>query len=147
MGGFCPICKIWGYTGYLQDILGGAFCPRQQKEWGDSVRGDFVLHSFYTYVNQERALRFVYGDYNSSYTELLSKASLPTLETRRIKTMVIETFKILNRLARFVLSDLLIKRENKCNFRYSNILQIPQVKTSTQGKKYFRYAAPVLWNS
>ena len=96
---------------------------------------------------QERALRFVYDDFNSSYTELLTKANLPTLETRRIRTMAIETFKILNGLAPSVLSDLLIKRENKYNFRYSNILQIPQVRTSTQGKKSFRYAAPVLWNS
>ena len=61
--------------------------------------------------------------------------------------MAIETFEILNGLAPSVLSDLLIKRENKYNFRYSNILQIPQVRTSTQGKKSFRYAAPVLWNS
>ena len=96
---------------------------------------------------QERALRFVYDDFNSSYTELLTKANLPTLETRRIRTMAIETFKILNALAPPLLSDFLIKRENKYNFRYSNILQIPQVRTSTQGKKSFRYAAPVLWNS
>ena len=74
---------------------------------------------------QERALRFVYDDFNSSYTELLTKANLPTLETRRIRTMAIETFKILNGLAPPVLSDLLIKRENKYNFRYSNILQVP----------------------
>ena len=57
---------------------------------------------------QERALRFVYDDYNSLYTELLSKACLPILETRRIRTMAIETFKILNGLAPPVLSDLLI---------------------------------------
>ena len=52
---------------------------------------------------------------------MLTKADLPTLETRRIKTMAIETFKILNGLAPPVLSALLIKRENKYNFRYSNI--------------------------
>ena len=96
---------------------------------------------------QERELRFVYDDFNSSYTELLTKANLPTLETRRIRTMAIGTFKILNGLAPSVLSDRFIKRENKYNFRYFNILQIPQVRASTQGKKSFRYAAPVLWNS
>ena len=61
--------------------------------------------------------------------------------------MAIETFKVLNGFAPSVLSDLLIKRENKYNFRYSNILQIPQVRTSTQGKESFRYVVPVLWNS
>ena len=62
---------------------------------------------------QERALRFVYKDYNSSYMELLTKANLPTLKTRRIRTMVIETFKILNGLAPPVVSDILNKREKQ----------------------------------
>ena len=55
---------------------------------------------------------FVY-DYISSYMELLTKANLPTLETQRIRTMAIETFEILNGLAPPVLSDLLIKKEDK----------------------------------
>ena len=33
------------------------------------------------------------------------------------------------------------------NFRYTNILQVPHVKTTKFGKNSFRYAAPVLWNS
>jgi hypothetical protein len=32
---------------------------------------------------QERALRFVYEDYNSSYEELLQKAKVPSLQIRR----------------------------------------------------------------
>ena len=76
-----------------------------------------------------------------------------------MRTMAIETLKILNGLTPPVLLDLLVKRdgkynfdllvkrEGKYNFRYSNILQIPHVRTSMQGKKSFRYAAPVLWNS
>jgi hypothetical protein len=43
---------------------------------------------------QERALRFVYEDYNSSYEELLHKAKVPSLQIRRIRTMALETFKI-----------------------------------------------------
>lgn len=96
---------------------------------------------------QERALRFVYEDYFSTYDELLAKANLPALHIRRLRTMAIETFKILNDLAQPVLNNLLVKRENTYNFRYSNILQVPQVKSSKQGKNSFRYAAPVLWNS
>ena len=59
--------------------------------------------------------------------------------------MAIETFKILNNLA--VLTNILQKRENRYYLRYSNILQIPNVRTSKFGKNSFRYAAPVLWNS
>ena len=39
--------------------------------------------------------------------------------------MAIEAFKILNNLAPPVLKNLLQKRGNHYNFRYSNILQIP----------------------
>ena len=44
--------------------------------------------------------------------------------------MAIEIIKILNSIAPRVLSKLLRKRGNVYNFRYSNILQIPTVRTS-----------------
>jgi hypothetical protein len=47
------------------------------------------------------------------------------------------------------LSNLVQKQDHKYNFRYTNLLQIPQVKSSRYSKSSFtcRYAAPVLWNS
>ena len=90
---------------------------------------------------QERALRFVDDDFNSSYTELLTKANLPTLETRRIRTMAIETFKILNGLAPSVLSDLLIKRENLVNLQYASSNRLIQkglhLDSVVKFRKYF----------
>jgi hypothetical protein len=41
---------------------------------------------------QERALRFVYQDYEASYENLLIKAKIPTQHIRRIRTMALETF-------------------------------------------------------
>jgi hypothetical protein len=38
---------------------------------------------------QERALRFVCEDYNSSYEELLQKAKVPSLQIRRMRTMAL----------------------------------------------------------
>jgi hypothetical protein len=34
---------------------------------------------------QERALRFIYDDYNSSYENLLEKSKLPSLKIRRLE--------------------------------------------------------------
>ena len=62
--------------------------------------------------------------------------------------MTIETFRILNNMSPTVLSDL--ARVTECssyNFRHQNILQVPQVRTTKYGKKSFRFAAVVLWNS
>ena len=61
--------------------------------------------------------------------------------------MALETFKIFNAIAPPCLSNIVKLRENTYNFRYSNILQVPSVKTTTYGKNSFRYAANVLWNS
>ena len=96
---------------------------------------------------QERALRFVYKDYSSSLAELLKKAKLPALHVRRMRTMALETYKIYHNLAPPVLSNLVVKKENHYNFRYSNLLQIPQFSTVTYGKNSFKFAAPMMWNS
>jgi hypothetical protein len=37
---------------------------------------------------QERALRFVYQDYEASYENLLIKAKMPTQHIRRIRTIM-----------------------------------------------------------
>lgn len=96
---------------------------------------------------QERALRFIYEDYSSSYTTLLDMAKVPTLQVRRIRTMALETYKIINSQAPVCLSDLVNLKNSKYSFRYKNILDLPYVRTSTYGKKSFRYAAASLWNS
>ena len=48
---------------------------------------------------QERALRFVYDDYTSSYINLLEKVQVSSLQIRRIRTMALETYKIVNKSA------------------------------------------------
>jgi hypothetical protein len=63
-----------------------------------------------------------------------------------MRTMAIECFKILNKLSPSCLHDLVVFKDCKYNFRYSNIVDIPRVPTSTPGKNSFRYAAAVLWN-
>jgi hypothetical protein len=51
---------------------------------------------------QERALRFVYDDYTSSYINLLEKALVPSLQIRRIRTMALETYKIVIKLLKWL---------------------------------------------
>ena len=51
--------------------------------------------------------------------------------------MAIECFKILNKLSPSCLHDLVVFKDCKYNFRYSNIVDIPRVRTSTYGKNSF----------
>ena len=92
---------------------------------------------------QERALRFAYEDFSSSYEDLLQKTGLPSLHIRRMRTMATEVIKILNEMCPPVLANLVEKRSSSYNFRYSNILQVPTVHTSIFGKRSFRFAAPL----
>ena len=97
---------------------------------------------------QELALRFVYDDFKSTYEELLNKANIPFWHIKRIRTMAVETFRILNDMSPPVLSDLVrIKDCSSYIFRYQNVLQVPQVRTTKYGKKNFRFAAAILRNS
>ena len=94
---------------------------------------------------QERALRFVYDDFNSGFEEFLIKANIPFLHIRRLRTMAIETHKILNNMSTPVLSDLVKLRDcTSYNLRYNTILQVPQVHTFKYGKNSFKCAAEVM---
>ena len=86
---------------------------------------------------QERALRFIYDDFVSSYDELLVKAKVPSLNIRRMRTMAID------KLSPTCLHDLVVLKDCKYNFRYSNIVDIPKVRTTTYGKYFFKYTAAV----
>ena len=57
---------------------------------------------------QERALKFIYNENHSTYEELLAKSKLPSLKIRRIRTIAIETFKIINKETPQYLHDLVI---------------------------------------
>ena len=56
---------------------------------------------------QERALRFIYNEYTSSYEDLLCKSKLPSLKVRRLRTFALEVFKIVNKDCPVYLFDLI----------------------------------------
>ena len=49
-------------------------------------------------------------------------------------------------MAPVCLHDLVNVKNSKYAFRYSNILEIPQVRTTHYGKMSFKFAAASLWN-
>jgi hypothetical protein len=69
--------------------------------------------------------------------ELLEKAKDPSMKVRRMRTMAIGYFKILSKLSPSYLHDLGVFKDCIFHFRYSNIVDIPRVHTSTYGKNSF----------
>ena len=71
---------------------------------------------------QTRAKRSALSLPKSTYEELLNKANIPFLHIKRIRTMAVETFRILNDMSPPVLSDLVRIRDcSSYNFRYQNV--------------------------
>ena len=62
--------------------------------------------------------------------------------------MAVETFRTLKDMTASMLYDLVRVRDcSTYNFRYQDSLQVPQVYTTENGKKSFRFGTAVLWNS
>ena len=55
---------------------------------------------------QERALRIIHRDYESSYEDLLSAAKAPTMLTRRLRVILLEVFRSMNMLNSDCLNDI-----------------------------------------
>ena len=76
---------------------------------------------------QERALRFIYSDFSSSYESLLIKSWLPSLKVRHLRTKALESFRILNNLSPvYILNDLLTSKKNSYSFRYQKTVEVPR---------------------
>jgi hypothetical protein len=95
---------------------------------------------------QESALRFIYEDYNSSYENLLEKSKLPSLKIRRLKTIAIETFKIIHKKSPSYLHDLINIKLQNYNFRSQETAVLPRVRTTRYGLKSFSYNVAQIWN-
>ena len=73
---------------------------------------------------QERALRFIYNDYVLNYEELLEKSKMPSLKVRRLRSIAIETFKIIHKESPIYLHDLVNIKKHIYSFRYENTADV-----------------------
>ena len=62
----------------------------------------------------ERALRIVYPDYPSSFTELLAKENSTSIHNRNIQLLVTELFKVKNGLLPRFMKEIFV--ENACHY-------------------------------
>ena len=97
---------------------------------------------------QERALRFVYKDFTSTYDQLLKKGTCDMLYVSRLKMMAVEVYKIVNGIGPKYLTSLIEEDQGVLyNFRNNKILIQPTYNTVTYGLNSFRYKAPKIWNN
>ena len=95
---------------------------------------------------QERALRFVYGDFISSYEVLLKKGNHQMLYLGRLKNIALEVYKLLNGLSPDYIAEMVSVKPNKYNLRNDKALTQPKCKTVKFGLNSFSYKGPKIWN-
>jgi hypothetical protein len=71
---------------------------------------------------------------------------LPSLRIRRLRTIAVETFKIIHKQSPSYLHDLISIKDQKYNFRHQDKAVLPRVRTTRYGLNSFRYNAAQIWN-
>ena len=92
---------------------------------------------------QERGLRAVFNDKQSSHQQLLVKAKLPSLYNRRLQDMCILMYEVKHNLCPRTICDMFLT--NSHNLRLKDFYH-PSFNTVTHGKHSMRYLGPRLWS-
>ena len=96
---------------------------------------------------QERGLRFVFNDSESSYNELLNKANKNLLYIERIKRLAVLTFKCKNQIGPASQHNIYATKDIPYNLRDTSKLTQPKANTSTYGLNSLKYSGAALWNT
>ena len=94
---------------------------------------------------QERSLRIIHKDYSSTYDKLLENTAGQTLALDRLKCILLEVFKSINKLNASCLHDMFHKKSVPYQFRTEKLEQ-PKRRTTRYGLKSLSYVGPHLWN-
>ena len=94
---------------------------------------------------QERGLRIVYDDVNSTYEELLTKDGTVTVHEKNIQKLAIEMYRVINNCSPDIMKDIFQIKEkdiykSKFPFKSNN------VKTVNYGTHSLRYLGPKVWS-
>ena len=94
----------------------------------------------------ERALRFVYDDYTSTFESLLEKDKSVSIHHRNIHRVAIEMYKVINNLSPGIIQDLFQKRDISTLRIQTNTFIRPYVDTVYKGEDSLRNFGPIVWN-
>ncbi len=92
---------------------------------------------------QFRALRFIYNDFNSLYSDLRVMADRPLLYVERLKAIVSEVFKLYSSCSPLYNGFLIKKYDMRICGRRLKPLELPVF----YDKNCFKYRAAILWNN
>ena len=94
----------------------------------------------------ERALRLVYDDFTSSFTELLEKDNSVTIHQKNLQALAIEMFKVKNNIGPEILNEV-FKIKDKCyNTRFNSDFERRNIKSVRYGSETLSSLGPQIWD-
>ena len=94
----------------------------------------------------ERALRLVYNDDKSSFTELLNRNNSYCVHHKNIQFLAIELYKIKNNISTQIMSELFPLRDNSFLLRNQTDFATSTVNTSSYGISSLRFFGTKIWS-
>ena len=94
---------------------------------------------------QERALRIVYKDAESTYSELLEKDCAVTIHTKNLQLLMTEMYKTRNDLNPSFMQEIFCENESHYNLRNNVEFVQPRVRSVGNGTESIRFKGPQLW--
>ena len=95
---------------------------------------------------QQRCLRIIYKDYESSNEKMLEMANTTTLVISRLRLLLLEVFKSIHHLNPKCISDLFELKHIKYSLRNPIKVLQPKRRTTTNGLRTTSYTGAKLWN-
>ena len=94
----------------------------------------------------ERALRLVYNDNISTFSELLTKDGSFCIHHRNIQKLAIEMYKVKHNISPPLMNDIFIPKQNTYNLRNSQVWEIRPVKSVYNGTETLSFRGPKTWD-
>ena len=94
----------------------------------------------------ERALRLVYQDNNSTFSELLTKDNSFSIHHRNLQKLAIEMYKVKQNISPQLMNNIFFKKDNIYNLRSDPSWVIRKVKSVYYGTETLSFRGPKTWD-
>ena len=95
----------------------------------------------------KQALRALYGDYESTFEELLDRNKSLTIHKKNLQRLMVEIYKTINHLNPAYMWEFFIKKDVPYNLRSNELCKIPSVNSQRYGISSLSFRGSLLWNA
>ena len=95
----------------------------------------------------KRALRVLYGDYDSSFDQLLARAGSITVHQKNLQSLMVEIYKTMNHLNPSYIWEFFVKKDIPYNLRTKELCKLPSAQSHRYGLNSLSFRGSLLWNA